>query len=181
MALGILIFWVVLSAFLLLLITAALRPDQFRVQRSLTIAAPASAVHALISDFHHWPQWSPWEQLDPNLQRTYGGAARGLGATYAWSGNGKAGAGCMEIKVCDAHQIVIQLDFSKPFVAHNTAEFVLTPAQGMTTVQWAMFGPSPFVARLMGLFFSMDRLVGRDFEKGLARLQVATSSNVPVT
>ena len=151
---------------------AATRPDSFRVERKATIQAPPEKVFALINDFHQWPQWSPWEHLDPNMKRTMGGATAGPGATYAWEGNKDVGSGRMEIKQSvPASKIDIQLDFLQPFEAHNTAEFTLAPQGTATEVTWAMYGPANYVTKLMCIFFSMDKMVGPDFEKGLANMK----------
>ena len=151
---------------------AATKPPRFRVERSARIAAPADRLHNLTSDFHNWPQWSPWEKLDPAMKRTHSGAAKGTGAVYEWWGNKKAGEGRMEI--IDApvpSRVVIKLDFLKPFEAHNTIDFAFIPNGAATDVTWSMFGPSPFVSKVMGLFVNMDRMIGRDFEEGLANLK----------
>ena len=170
---------IVVVALVALLAFAATRPDSFRVERQTTIQAPPDKIFAYLQDFHKWSEWSPWEKLDPAMKRTFSGTASGKGAVYAWDGNSKAGAGRMEI--LDAPQpakLVIQLDFIKPFEGHNTAEFTLQ-AQGSssggalqaTQVNWVMYGPAPFVSKLMGVFFSMDKLIGSDFEAGLANLK----------
>jgi len=160
-----------------LLAYAATRPDSFRVQRQATIQAPPDKVFALIDDFHQWGAWSPWEKLDPAMKKTYSGAPSGKGAVYEWTGNGKVGTGRMEITDAAAPQkVAIQLDFLKPFEAHNVAEFTLAPSgggDGGTVVTWAMHGPSPYVAKLMGVFVSMDKMIGKDFETGLANLKTA--------
>jgi uncharacterized protein YndB with AHSA1/START domain len=154
---------------------AASRPNAFRIQRSATIAAPPETIFALINDFRRWGAWSPYEKLDPTMQRTLSGAEQGRGAVYEWSGNGKAGKGRMEIlESTPSSRIRIKLDFFKPFEAHNTAEFTLQPAGNATAVTWAMFGSSPFIAKVMGMVFNLDRMVGRDFETGLANLKAAT-------
>lgn len=154
------------------LVLAASRPDSFRVQRTVRIQAPPEKVYALIEDFHLWPQWSPFEKLDPGMKRTFSGAAKGQGAVYAWAGNSKAGEGRMEIvETTPATRLVIALDFLKPFKASNTAEFTLLPSDGGSEVTWAMYGPSPFVTKIIHLFFSMDGMVGKDFEAGLANLK----------
>ncbi|MBI3507930.1 MAG: SRPBCC family protein [Proteobacteria bacterium] len=158
-------------AVIALLAFAATRPDSFRVARSTRIAAPAETMHALIDDFRNWPRWSPYEKRDPDMKRTLGGAAKGKGATYAWDGNNNVGAGHMEILDDAPAKIVIKLDFSRPFEAHNVAEFAIVPAGGEVEVTWAMSGPAPFVSKLMGLFFSMDKMIGADFEAGLASLK----------
>jgi uncharacterized protein YndB with AHSA1/START domain len=154
------------------LLFAATRPDSFRVERSIAISAPPEKIFPLIDDFHQWPLWSPWEKIDPQLRRTYGGAASGSGATYAWEGNNKVGSGRMEIiESTPPDHIRIQLDFLKPFEAHNTAEFTVTREGSGSRVSWGMYGPSPFMAKVMGIFVSMDKMVGKDFEKGLMQLK----------
>jgi len=155
-----------------LLAFAATKPNSFRVQRTATLNAPREKIFPLLDDLHNWPTWSPWEKLDPDLKRTYSGAAKGKGAVYEWEGNRKAGQGRMEIlQSSRPGKLVIQLDFLKPFEAHNTVEFTLEGKGGAADVTWAMYGPQPFVGKLMTVFFSMDRVVGNDFETGLANLK----------
>jgi hypothetical protein len=157
-----------------LLLYAATRPDTFRVERHVLINRPAGDIFPLIENFHEWTKWSPWEDLDPELRRTYRGADRGKGAIYEWEGNSRAGKGHMEIIRSDAPtHITLDLSFIRPFKAENAASFDLDPQTGGTDVTWAIYGPLPFVSKLMGLFVSMDRLVGKDFEKGLNRLKLA--------
>jgi len=149
-----------------------LNADTFRVERSTIVEAPPAAIFPRIDDFHAWADWSPYEKMDADLAKTYSGAARGKGAKYAWVGK-KAGSGSMEIVQSDApSKIVIKLDFTKPMTAHNTAEFTLEP-QGprATKVTWAMHGPNTLMSKVMGLFFSMDKLVGPQFDEGLASLK----------
>lgn len=171
-----LIFWVLLAGLVLLLVSAALRPDSFRVERSALVPAAQADVAALINNFHQWVQWSPWEKIDPTMERSYSGAASGVRAAYAWNSKGKAGAGRMEILESTLERIVIRLDFSKPFAASNTAEFTLVPQGEGTQVTWAMFGSSPFISKLMGLLMNLDKMIGKDFEKGLANMQAAVKS-----
>jgi len=152
---------------------ALTQPDSFKVQRSATIKAPPEKVMAYLNDFHQWPVWSPWEKLDPNLQRTFEGAASGKGAVYAWTGNDKVGQGRMEILESAPTQLDIKLDFIKPFASSNRAEFTLQPQGDSTAVTWTMTGPSQFITKLMGVFYNMDKMVGPDFEKGLAQLKAA--------
>jgi uncharacterized protein YndB with AHSA1/START domain len=155
-----------------ILIYAATRPDSFRIERSATIKAPPEKVYAQINDFKAWTTWSPWEKIDPALKRTYSGPQSGKGAAYAWEGNKDVGSGRMEITdSAPASKIVIKLDFLKPFEAHNTAEFTITRQGDVISVNWAMYGPSPYVSKLMGIFFNMDRMVGGMFEQGLANLK----------
>ena len=155
-----------------LLVYAATRPNAFRVQRSATVPAPPEAVYGRIADFHHWPDWSPWEKIDPNMKRTHAGPESGPGASYEWEGNKKVGRGRMTITDASRpSRVTIQLDFLKPFEAHHTVEFTLEPNSTGTHVTWAMFGRQPYLFKVMTLFFNMDRAVGRDFEKGLANLR----------
>jgi uncharacterized protein YndB with AHSA1/START domain len=151
---------------------AATRPNAFRVQRSATIRAPADRVFAVINDFHRWAEWSPWEKLDPALKRSFSGPAAGPGSIYEWVGNNKVGTGRMEILgSAPSSRVEIKLDFLKPFEAHNLAEFTLTPQGESTEVRWLMHGPAPFMTKLMTVFISMDKLIGKDFEAGLANLK----------
>lgn len=152
---------------------ALTQPDSFKVQRSATIKAPPAKVMAYLNDFHQWQAWSPWEKLDPNMKRSFEGAASGPGAVYAWNGNDQVGAGRMEITGSAPTQLDIKLDFIKPFASSNRTEFVLQPQGDATLVTWTMTGPSQFITKLMGVFFSMDKMVGKDFEKGLAQLKAA--------
>jgi hypothetical protein len=164
-----------------LLVFAATRPDSFRVERRASIKAPPGKVYALINDFHRWTAWSPWENIDPALKRSYTGAQSGTGAAYAWEGNSKVGTGRMEITESAApSKIVIKLDFIKPFEGHNIAEFTLSGAQE-TAVTWAMYGPSPYLSKLMGIFFNMDRMIGGQFEQGLANLKAAAETRKETT
>ncbi|HEY9104551.1 SRPBCC family protein [Chitinimonas sp.] len=164
---------VIVVALVGVLSVAASRPDTFRVERSIIVAAPQETVQALIEDFHRWVDWSPWEKLDPALQRQYSGQPLGLGAIYEWNGNNKVGQGRMEIIEALPGKVLIQLDFFRPFKASNKAEFQLEPATGGTQVSWAMYGPSPFISKLMSLVASMDKMVGKDFERGLAQMKAA--------
>ena len=155
-----------------ILIFAATKPDSFRVQRATTIKAPPEKVFALINDFHQWGPWSPWEKLDPEMKRTHSGAAQGKGAVYAWEGSGKVGAGRMEImESSPSTKIVIKLDFIKPFEGHNTAEYTLVPKGDSTDLTWAMYGAAPFISKVMQVFVSMDSMIGKDFESGLANMK----------
>jgi uncharacterized protein YndB with AHSA1/START domain len=159
----------------IVLILAATKPDTFRIERAATLNAPADKIFPLIADFHQWLNWSPWEGRDPALKRTYSGAERGKGAVYAWEGNKNVGSGRMEILEASAPStVVIKLDFLKPFEAHNTAEFTMMPQGGATNVIWVMQGPAPFLSKVMQVFMNMDRMIGKDFETGLANLKTLT-------
>ena len=153
---------------------AATRPDAFRVERSVSIKAGPDKIFPYLDDFNRWAAWSPWEKLDPSMKRSFSGAASGKGAAYAWEGNSKVGAGRMEITDATAPtRLLIKLDFIRPFEGHNTAEYTLEPAGDTTKVTWAMFGPAPYISKLMGVFVSMDSMIGKDFEAGLANLKAA--------
>lgn len=157
-----------------LLIFAATKPNTFRVERATSIKAPAEKIFAAINDLHGWSAWSPWEHLDPNMQRTFSGTASGVGAIYEWNGNNKVGKGRMEIiESVPASKILIKLDFLKPFEGHNKAEFTLTAHGDVTDVSWAMYGPQPFIGKMMGIFLNCDKMIGMQFETGLANLKAA--------
>jgi hypothetical protein len=162
---------IVVVLILAFLAVAASRSDTFRVQRSTSVNAPPAKVFPYINDFHRWEAWSPYEKLDPAMKKTYSGASSGNGAVYEWSGNNKAGQGRMEITDSAPEKIQIKLDFFRPFRANNLAEFALEPRGGTTYVTWSIDGPRPFIAKAMSVFINMDRLVGKDFEVGLANLK----------
>jgi hypothetical protein len=163
---------VIAALVVLLLVVAALQPNSYRVERSAEMHAPPDRVFAQLNDFHTWEAWSPWDKIDPNLKRTYSGPESGKGSVYDWEGNKQVGMGRMEItESLPQSKITIKLDFFKPFVAHNTAEFTLEPRGGGTAVTWAMIGQKPFLFKVVCLFMSMDNMVGKDFEKGLANLK----------
>ena len=154
------------------LVTAAFQPNRFQVRRSAAISAPPERIFGLISDFRRWDAWSPYEKLDPAMRRSFSGADHGVGSVYQWEGNSKAGKGRMEIVEAPApSRVAIKLDFLKPFEAHNVATFTLEPNGGSTKVTWSMDGPTPYPGKIIHLFFDMERLVGRDFETGLANLK----------
>jgi uncharacterized protein YndB with AHSA1/START domain len=157
------------------LILASRKPDTLRVQRAAAIHAPPEKIFSLISDFHQWRAWSPYEDRDPNLQRAYSGASSGTGAVYEWNGNKNVGSGRMEILDAPApRKVVIKLDFLKPFEAHNTAEFTFVPQGDTTNVTWLMHGPAPFMSKVMQVFMNMDNMIGKDFATGLANLKRIT-------
>jgi len=160
---------VVLAA---VLIYAASRPDTFRVERSAIINAPPEKVFALINDLQGMNTWSPYETKDPAMKRAYSGAASGQGAMYAWDGNKEVGSGNIEItQSSPPSKVTMRLNMIKPFDAHNIVEFTLQPQGGATNVTWAMHGPNPYISKVIGLFCSMDRMIGKDFETGLANLK----------
>ncbi len=164
-------------AIAIVLVLAAAKPDTFSVQRAAAVKAPPEQIFSLINDFHRWGTWSPWENKDPAMKRTYSGAESGKGAVYAWDGNRNVGSGRMEIlDASSSSKIVIKLDFFKPFEGHNTAEFTMLP-QGdaaTTNINWVMHGPAPFMSKVMQVFINMDGMIGKDFEIGLANLKKLT-------
>jgi hypothetical protein len=167
---------VIALAVAIVLILAIRKPDAFRVQRVATIKASAESIFSLINDFHRWASWSPWENKDPAMKRTFSGAGSGKGAVYAWDGNKNVGSGRMEILDTSLpSKIVIKLDFFKPFEGHNTAEFTMLPQGDATNigtiVTWAMYGPAPFMSKMMQVFMNIDNMIGKDFEAGLANLK----------
>ncbi|RYE76167.1 MAG: transcriptional regulator [Myxococcales bacterium] len=142
----------------------------FSQTHETTIAAPPATVHALIADFHEWVKWSPWEGVDPELQRTYDGS--GVGATYHWSGNKQAGEGEMRFTGITPSRVAVDLKFLKPFKAENTVTFDLTPTGEGTHVAWTMAGERGLLFSIMGKLF-FDKAIGKDFDKGLAQLKAA--------
>lgn len=164
-------------AILIILGLASAKPDTFSVRRSAIVQAPAEEIFPLVNNFHQWAKWSPWENKDPAMKRDYGGAESGKGAVYAWDGNKNVGSGRMEIlDASSPSKITIKLDFFKPFEGHNTAEFSFVPERDVaaTNVIWVMQGPSSFMSRVMQVFMDFDKMIGRDFEAGLANLKTLT-------
>ena len=158
-----------------ILILAATKPDTFRIERRAVINAPAERIFSVLSDFHQWGGWSPWETKDPDMKRNFSGAESGKGAVYGWEGDKNVGTGRMEILEANApSKLAIKLDFFKPFEAHNTAEFTMLPQGNATNVHWVMHGPATFMSKVMGVFMNFDKMVGKDFEAGLANLKKLT-------
>ena len=155
----------------------AMQPPEFQVIRSATINAPANVVFDQINDFRKWEGWTPWGKLDPNMKTTYGGAAAGVGAEYSWVGNKDVGEGRMTIVESRPGEYVrIRLEFISPFPSVADNEFTLKPEGGGTGVTWRMSGQNGFVGKAMCLVQDMDKMIGPDFEKGLAQLKTAAQS-----
>lgn len=149
----------------------------FVVERSTEIAALPASVNALVVSLPEWQKWSPWEDIDPHLGRTYTGPTSGVGSSYAWVGNRKAGAGTMTITEATPEHIAIDITFTRPFKAANTATFTLTPIDnGSTLVVWRMAGKQPLIMRILSPLINQDRLIGKDFEKGLSRLKTVAEA-----
>lgn len=148
------------------------RPNSFRIARRTMIQASPEKIHPFINDFHEWSKWSPFENIDPNLKKTFTGPASGVGAVYDWEGkDNRVGKGRMEITDTTPSKITIKLDFFRPFKAHNTAEYILDSRGSATEVTWAMSGKNSFMQKLLHTFMNMDKLLGKDFDKGLASLK----------
>ncbi len=153
---------------------AATRPDTFRVARSTSIKAPPEKIFPLINDFRQWPAWSPYERKDPAMKKTFSGAPTGKGAIYEWDGDKNVGSGRIEIADTTAlSKVTLKLDMIKPIAAHNTVDFTLEPRGGETLVTWAMRGDVPYLAKVVHMLFDVDKMVGGDFESGLASLKAA--------
>jgi hypothetical protein len=171
---AILVILVLVAAFLVFVQS---RPDRYRIERSTTIHASADTVFAHINDFHRWLAWSPWEKLDPQMQRTIAGSPSGVGATYSWSGNNKAGAGSMAIAQSRPGSLVaINMEFLRPMKDSSVITFTLSSEGGETKVNWALEGRMPFISKAVCVFMSMDKMVGPDFERGLANLKRVSES-----
>ncbi len=170
--------WIVIALIALvvvvggLVVYASTQPDDFRVQRTTLVKAPPERIYPLIADLQAWKAWSPWEKKDPKMMRTFSGPQSGVGAAYAWDGDKNVGAGRMEITEATAPaRVVLKLEFLKPFEATNAAAFTLSPGPEGTAVNWAMDGKNNILSKVMCLFMDMDKMVGTDFEAGLASLK----------
>jgi len=158
-------------------VVVAMQPSHYHIERSATMNAPAPVVFNQVNDFHKWDAWSPWAKLDPNIKTTYEGAPAGTGAMYSWTGNSQVGEGRMTITDSKPAELVkIKLEFVKPFAAINATNFMFTSQGNQTGVKWTMDGDNTFVGKAFGLFMNMDKMVGGDFEKGLAQMKAVTES-----
>ncbi|MBE2254079.1 MAG: SRPBCC family protein [Myxococcus sp.] len=157
----------------LLLVVIATRPSTFEVKRSLQMGAPPEIVYAHVIDFREWARWSPWDQMDPKMTKTYSGAETGVGSKYAWAGDrDTVGSGSMTIETAKPSEAIgIKLEFTVPFATTNQTDFAFTPAAGGTNVTWSMKGTNDFMGKAFSLVMDMDKMVGADFEKGLATLK----------
>jgi hypothetical protein len=154
------------------LIIVAMQPSVFRVARSATITAPAEVVFAQVNELKKWEAWNPWGKIDPAMKLTYEGPASGVGAAYAWVGNNQIGAGRMTTTESRPNELVrFKLEFYKPMAGVSTAEFTFKPQGNQTTVTWDMTGKNNFVAKAFCLFISMEKMIGGQFEQGLADLK----------
>jgi hypothetical protein len=153
-----------------LAVIVALQPSEYRVARSAAIAAPAPVVFQQVNDFHKWEAWNPWGKIDPAMKQDYEGAPAGTGAIYTWAGNDEVGEGRMTITESRPSELIrIQLEFFKPFAGTSIAEFTFEPQGNRTMVAWSMSGEKNFIAKAVHLFMNMDKMIGGQFEKGLAQ------------
>jgi len=168
---------VLVAAIAVFLIVVAMQPADYRIERSIKIDAPAEVVYAQVSDFHNWEAWSPWAKLDPDAKNAFDGADAGKGAIFTWSGNDKVGEGRMEILESAPNSLVrIKLDFKKPMEDTCTTEFKLKSEGEQTAVTWTMSGHNNFVGKMFCMFMDMDKMVGDDFEKGLAQIKAVAKA-----
>jgi hypothetical protein len=155
-----------------LVVVVALQPGEYVVTRGVKVAAPPAAVFAQVNDFHNWEAWSPWAKRDPNAKATFEGPSSGTGAVFGWSGNDEVGEGKMTLTESRPHDLIgIRLDFIKPFASTATQQFTFKPEGDQTTVTWSMTGKKNFMSKAVCMFMNMDKMVGGDFEKGLAELK----------
>ena len=160
-----------------LAIFVAMRPDDFRVTRSATVSAPAATVFAYVNDLHKWEAWNPWQKKDPTMRLTFTGPPAGPGASYSWAGNNEVGEGRLTITESRPGELVrLKLEFMKPFAATNTADFMFKPEGDTTAVTWSMEGKNNYLAKALHLVMNMDKMVGGEFEKGLADMKVAAEA-----
>ena len=158
-------------------IVVAVQPAEYRVVRTATIAAPAAVVFSQVNDFHRWDAWSPWAKLDPNMKTTHSGAPAGKGAVYSWTGNRDVGEGRMTILESQpSERVRIQLDFIKPFESSAENRFDFKGDGNQTAVTWTMAGKNNFVSKAFCLFMNMDKMVGGDFERGLAQMKTVAEN-----
>ncbi len=158
-------------------VIVALQPSHYHIERSATVNAPALVVFNQVNDFHKWDAWSPWAKLDPSMKQSYEGAPAGTGAIYSWVGDDKVGQGRMTITDSKPSELVkIKLEFIKPWSATNATDFTFTPQANQTSVKWTMDGDNTFMGKAFGLFMNMDKMVGGDFEKGLAQMKTVAEA-----
>ena len=169
---------VILAVILIIFLAmAAMRPSDFRISRSASIPASPTALFAQVDTLRNWEAWSPWLEADPNATTTYAGPPAGPGASFAWAGNNKVGAGRTTLIESRPNELVrFRLDFLRPFKATNQAEFTFKPEGNRTTVTWTMTGNYNFISKAVGLIINCDKMVGGQFEKGLAKMQKMVES-----
>jgi uncharacterized protein YndB with AHSA1/START domain len=170
---------VIVVAIGIVLIYVITRPDTIAIRRATIIAAPPAIVFALISDLRRWPEWAPQDREDPSMARTYGPVTSGIGATSAWTSKGSAGRGHMVVRQATPDSnVVIDVDFQAPFVAHNVNTFALEPSDGGTRVIWSMEGTNVTLMKVMSIFVSPEQMLGPHFKTGLANLKAMAETQV---
>jgi hypothetical protein len=163
---------------IVLAVIVALQPSEFRVARSTTISASPATVFAQVNDFHKWEAWNPWGKIDPAMKQAYAGAPAGNGAIYTWAGNNEVGEGRMTITESRPNDLIlVKLEFFKPFSGNSLAEFTFKPAGNQTVVTWSMTGQNNFMAKAVHLFMNMDKMIGGQFEKGLAEMKAVAEAS----
>lgn len=166
------IFGILTLAILALVFIASRRPDTFRVERRAVFKANPEAVFDQINDLAKWQVWSPWAEKDPNAKGSFGPATMGEGAWFSWDGDKNVGKGTMTItQAVRPRKVAMRLAFEKPFKATNQADFELAPLNGGTEVVWAISGPAPLISKIVGMFMNMDKMIGKDFERGFEKLR----------
>ncbi len=166
------LFLLITAAVIAILAIAGTRPASYHVERSIMTAATPEVVHGLINDFHRFPEWSPWQELDPKMTTKIDGSGIGVGSSYYWVGNNDVGEGRMTIsQSTPASHVAMKLEFMKPFASTSEVHFRIAPEGAGSNVTWAMDGTNNFMAKVMTLFMSMDGMIGKDFEKGLGKLK----------
>jgi len=162
----------------LAVILISIQPPDFRITRSVTVAAPAQSIFAHVNDLHKWDAWSPWSRLDPTAKARFEGPRTGKESTFHWSGNKEIGEGTMTITESEPHRLVrIKIEFVRPFTAVNMAEFTFASEGEHTIVTWSMYGPNNFMAKAMHLLMDMEKMLGSDFERGLERLKAIAETS----
>lgn len=168
---------VIVVAIAAVVIVVQMQPDDFHYSRSITINAPAATVFLQVNNLHKWQDWSPWVELDPNVKITYDGPEEGVGASYAWAGNRNMGKGRMTVVESKPAELVgFRLEFLEPFAATNSAEFSFKPAGNQTVVTWTMAGKCNFLNKAMGLVLDCEKMIGNEFDKGLAKMKKVVES-----
>jgi hypothetical protein len=161
----------------IVLVAAATRPNEFRVQRSASIKATPEKVFPHINDLHAFNTWNPFNKKDPNIKGSYSGAASGTGSAYAFEGNKDVGRGRIEITDSrPASEVRMSLHMLAPMEGRNVVEFTLRPKDDSTNVTWAIHGPMPYISKVLSLFCDMDAMIGKEFENGLADLKSMVES-----
>jgi Polyketide cyclase / dehydrase and lipid transport len=165
----------------LVLAYIATRPGSCHIERSAQINAPADVVHSIINDLRQWGKWSPYDKRDPAMKKTFEGPSAGPGASYAWNGNNQVGEGRLTILQSKPGELVsMKLEFTRPFACNNQVNFILVPSGNGTRVTWAMDGKNRFMSKAMSLVMNMDKMVGKDFEQGLANLNTVVQEGKAV-